>query len=91
MNIIERMQKNLEEYKRKVKENPRYPIEHLADEKGYVSVFFTPEGFINFKEGKEVKGSTERFLPDDIIHSVHKDRIEKITDGGTIIHINKLN
>lgn len=87
MSFSERIRKSMEEYQQKVKENPRYAIDFLADDEGNVRIFFTPEGYRDYVEGKEVTGSTERFESNDIIHRVPKERIDKITHGGTIAHI----
>jgi len=79
--------KMLDEYKRKCKENSRYPIELLADENGNVTLFFDVEDFQLYQDGKMVTASTERFLQDDIVHSVPKDRIERLSDGNTLAHL----
>lgn len=87
MSMVNRIMKGIEEFNKRVKENPRCAIESLADKEGNVRVFFDSVCYLKFKDGEETKGSTERFLPDDIVWKVSQDRIEKITDGFTILHI----
>lgn len=81
----------IEEYNRKCKENPRHPIELMADEDGFLRLFFAVDTFHPYLRGEAVIASTERILPTDLVHRVHKDRIEKLTDGGTLAHTRALN
>lgn len=83
--------KIIEEFNRKCKENLRYPIELMADEDGYLRLFFAVDTFHPYLRGEAVIASTERILPTDLVHRVHKDRVEKLTDGGTLAHTRALN
>lgn len=72
-----------------LKTNPRYDIDvTFADKNGEVRVYFhSMEEYRAYQNGEATKGSTERFFDGDIFCNVPKERIEKITDGGTIVHI----
>jgi hypothetical protein len=84
---FKRLQQAIEDFKENMKKNPRYNIERLADEKGKVKVFLPRESYMDWYTGKPLKGSTERFFDDDYIVRIHKDRIIKIDNGNTIVHI----
>ncbi|WP_149847038.1 hypothetical protein [Paenibacillus sp. 37] len=83
--LFKRLEKEREEG---LKLNPRYDIDKLADENGEVSIYFHSSiEYQMYLDGNSVIGSTERFLHSDIFRNVHKDRIEKLTDGRTLAHI----
>ena len=77
----------IEDFKENMKKNPRYNIERLADEEGMVRVFLPRESYMDWYTGQVLCGSTERFLPNDFIVYIHKDRIIKIDNGNTLVHI----
>lgn len=75
-----------------LEKDPRYLINFMAKEDGTIRIYFASEHEYNlYKEGKASIGSTERFCSGDIFCNVPKERIEKITDGMTIAHINAIN
>lgn len=75
-----------------LEKDPRYLINHMADKNGELRIYFASmEQYNEYKKGKAVIGSTERFLNTDMFCEVPKERIEKITDGMTIAYIREEN
>ena len=85
-NLRERLQQLVDEYKQKLKENPRHNIEFLADKSGHVRVYFDYINLTRYNRGQKTQGSTERFANSDFVVLVPVERIEKITDGNTVVH-----
>jgi hypothetical protein len=84
--VIKWLEEAVENYKRKCKENPRHNIEFLADEGGHVRVYLDFTELWKYNRGSAAFGSTERFDRGDFVVLVPVERIEKITDGNTIVH-----
>jgi len=84
--LLKWLEEAMENYKRKCKKNPRHNIEFLADKSGYVRVYFDYINLTKYNRGQETRGSTERFDKGDFVVLVPVERIEKITDGNTIVH-----
>ncbi|QDP42958.1 hypothetical protein HWC53_gp131 [Bacillus phage vB_BmeM-Goe8] len=85
-NLFERVQKMLDEYKQKVKKNPRHNIEFLADEFGHIGVYFNYISLKKYNRGEATFGSTERIGRSDFVVLVPVERIEKISDGNVVVH-----
>lgn len=91
-NIHENFKQMMEERKEKLKTNPRYDIDVMADEKGEIRIYFSSVYEMNkYLNGEATVGSTERFFDADPFLSIPKERIEKLTDGRTIAHISAIN
>ncbi|MNV44627.1 hypothetical protein D3C71_1363940 [compost metagenome] len=57
-----------------------------------VTLYFPEVEYINkYLDGKPVIASTERFLDTDIMYSVRKKDVWKVTDGFTLAHLNNPN
>jgi len=87
-NIVDLFERLAREREEGLKVNPRYDIDKLADDNGEIRIYFNSNvEYEMYLDGKGVIGSTERFLDTDVFCNVHKDRIEKLTDGRTLAHI----
>lgn len=52
-----------------------------------MKVYIDPADYPLYKDGKVVTGSSERFIPSDLVLSVPKKELVEISHGGVIVKI----
>ncbi|MNB93323.1 hypothetical protein D3C81_768290 [compost metagenome] len=86
---IHSLMKTISETIKRYSENPLLVIEDMSKGEDNVTLFFHGIEEVNlYREGKPVVASTERFLDNDIMFSVAKKDVWKVTDGFTLAHLN---
>lgn len=53
-----------------------------------VKLYFTPESYKKFKQGKECKACLDRIFDDDIEYIVEENDISKYSSGGFYAYLN---